>query len=102
MSHIVLTEEQAQVIAEASGLVEVRDPQGQPFAYLTVLSPGGSESTARNGGASSPDAEPFVPPSAETPLREETEPYLEFCWSTSRSKVRNAVKEFTEQTHADY
>ena len=40
MSHIVLTEEQARIIAESKEGVEVRDPGGEAIvAYLTPLSP---------------------------------------------------------------
>ena len=39
MSHIVLTEEQAQVVTQASESVEVRDPAGRKLAFLTVMSP---------------------------------------------------------------
>ncbi len=38
MPHIVLTEEQARIVAEASGAVDVRDPQGRTVARLTPLS----------------------------------------------------------------
>jgi hypothetical protein len=39
MSHIVLTQEQAQVVTQASESVEVRDLEGRTLAFLTVLSP---------------------------------------------------------------
>jgi hypothetical protein len=39
MSHIVLTQEQVQVVTQASESVEVRDPEGRTLAFLTVLSP---------------------------------------------------------------
>ena len=39
MSHIVLTEEQAQILARATGPVEVRDSQGRPLAQCLPLDP---------------------------------------------------------------
>jgi hypothetical protein len=39
MSHIVLSEDQTRVLAEATGSVEVRDNQGQLLAFLTPLGP---------------------------------------------------------------
>jgi len=38
MPHIVLTEEQARILAEAGGPIDVRDAQGNPVASLTLLS----------------------------------------------------------------
>ena len=37
MPHIVLTEEQARVLAEAQGPVEVHDPQGRAVASLQLF-----------------------------------------------------------------
>jgi hypothetical protein len=39
MPHIVLTEEQARVVREAKGIVDVRDEQGKPLASMRVLTP---------------------------------------------------------------
>src|SRR5437588_6833140 len=39
MPEIILTEEQARVVAGASGTVEVRDPHGQLLAFLQPLHP---------------------------------------------------------------
>jgi hypothetical protein len=39
MERIVLTEEQARVIAGATGSVEVHDPQGRVLAFLKPLDP---------------------------------------------------------------
>ena len=50
MPHIVLTEEQARIIAEAKNGVEVRDPEGEVVAFLKRLSP---EETARIAEATS-------------------------------------------------
>jgi hypothetical protein len=37
MAHIILTEEQARIVAQAQQGVEVRDPQGRPVAFLHPL-----------------------------------------------------------------
>ena len=47
MPHIILTAEQAQVIAEAQGPVEVRDPQGRLFASFTLLDAADVEAVER-------------------------------------------------------
>lgn len=39
MPHIILTEEQSRILAEAGGPVDVRDAQGNPVASLNLLSP---------------------------------------------------------------
>jgi len=39
MPQIVLTEEQARIVAEASGAVEVHDTNGQILAFLQPLDP---------------------------------------------------------------
>ena len=42
-AHIVLTEEQLRVLAEAKGPVEVRDGQGRTLATVTPFDPGDVE-----------------------------------------------------------
>jgi hypothetical protein len=37
MPHIVLTEEQARILAQAGESLEVRDPKGEAVAYLSPL-----------------------------------------------------------------
>lgn len=54
MPHIVLTEEQARVVSEAEGVIEVRDPRGQPLASLMVFCPDRSQAANQNGGARTP------------------------------------------------
>lgn len=39
MSHIVLTEDQARILAESTGPVEMRDPQGRTLACVTPFDP---------------------------------------------------------------
>jgi hypothetical protein len=39
MPYIVLTEEQARVLREAQGPVDVRDEQGRPLASMRLLTP---------------------------------------------------------------
>ncbi len=39
MAHIVLTEEQARIVADAQHGIEVRDPQGRSVAFFTPLLP---------------------------------------------------------------
>jgi hypothetical protein len=39
MPHIVLTEEQARIVAEAAEGVAVYDPKGRPLAFLKALDP---------------------------------------------------------------
>jgi hypothetical protein len=39
MAHIVLTEEQAQIVSQARQDVEVRDPEGRPVAFFRPLPP---------------------------------------------------------------
>jgi hypothetical protein len=47
MPHIVLTEEQARVLADASGPVEVRDAEGRTLACFTPLTAEEMEVIAR-------------------------------------------------------
>jgi antitoxin (DNA-binding transcriptional repressor) of toxin-antitoxin stability system len=47
MAHIILTEEQARVVAEAKGPVAVRDAQGRTVANLTPLDPADIEAIAK-------------------------------------------------------
>jgi len=98
MSHIVLTEQQARVVAAAGGVVEVHDSEGRPFASLRLLCPDNVEEAARNGGAQAGDAPPPSAATEQVPV----ELALKFCWSKGRQTIRAAVKEFVEQTHADY
>jgi hypothetical protein len=48
MPYIVLTEEQAQIIQQARGPVELRDAKGRPVARGTPLSPEDAEMIARS------------------------------------------------------
>jgi hypothetical protein len=47
MPHIVLTPEQARVVAGATENVEVRDPEGRTLALLTVLDSADAEALTR-------------------------------------------------------
>jgi hypothetical protein len=47
MAHLVLTPDQARVVAEAKDNVEVRDPDGRTLALLTVLEPADAQVVAR-------------------------------------------------------
>jgi hypothetical protein len=47
MPEIILTEEQARIIAGARGPVEVRGPQGELFASIELLDPGDIEAIER-------------------------------------------------------
>lgn len=60
MKHIVLTSEQAQVLGQAGGPVEVRDEQGRTVAHLTPLSPADLETIERFRGTR-PTNGPRVP-----------------------------------------
>lgn len=63
MPHIVLTEEQARILAQAQGPVAVRDPQGRTLASVTPFDPGEVEAIERSkqalaaGGPGIPSAE---------------------------------------------
>lgn len=63
MPHIVLTPEQAQIISQANGPIDVRDADGRPVASLTPLTPADLEAIARSreniarGGPRIPSAE---------------------------------------------
>ncbi len=48
MPHIVLTEEQMRIITEADGPVDVRGPQGQPVASMSLLTPEDLEAIERH------------------------------------------------------
>jgi hypothetical protein len=48
MPHIVLTEEQARILAEANGAVDVRGPDGQPVASLSLFTPQDIEALERH------------------------------------------------------
>src|SRR5258708_7712002 len=43
MSHIVLTQEQASILSQATGRVEVRDAEGRVLAFPDALEPGEAE-----------------------------------------------------------
>jgi hypothetical protein len=60
MPHITLTEEQARVLTEAQGPVEVRDARGQALASVTPLSPGDIEAIQQNKLALA-SGEPAIP-----------------------------------------
>ena len=60
MSQIVLTEDQARVLAGAEGPVEVLDPAGQPLASMAALSPEHLEAL-RKGKLALASGEPSVP-----------------------------------------
>ena len=65
MPHIVLTEEQARVLADASGPVEVRDAEGRILACFTPLTAEEMEVIARL--QKRPRSTERGVPSAETP-----------------------------------
>ncbi len=48
MPHIVLTEEQMQVVSQAPDSVEVRDPQGRILTYFKPFAPGELEAIFRH------------------------------------------------------
>jgi hypothetical protein len=48
MAHIVLTEEQMQVVSRAPDCVEVRDPQGRILTFLKPFAPGELEAIFRH------------------------------------------------------
>jgi hypothetical protein len=48
MPHIILTEEQVQILAQAGGPVEARDAQGRALACLTPFGPVEAELIARS------------------------------------------------------
>ena len=48
MSHIMLTDEQARILAQTQGPVAVRDQQGRTFATLTPLDPADVAAIARS------------------------------------------------------
>jgi hypothetical protein len=106
MPHIILTEEQARVVVEADGAVEVRDRDNRLLASLTPLSAdqlGAENRTRRNGGHRAPDAEQTPTSPLVTPHPEDaTSPALELLWSKARRKIRAATTAYSEQTHADY
>jgi hypothetical protein len=60
MSHITLTEEQARVLAQAQGPVDVRDAQGRPLGSATPLRPGDIEAIRQSKSALAA-GEPTVP-----------------------------------------
>ena len=103
MLYIVLTEEQARIVAEAGGPIEVRDPQNQPLASLTPFTPDDPKASARfrtNGDKVVPNAEPITAPAVNP--EEGPSDVMELPWSKARSKIRAAAREYSEQTHADY
>ena len=102
MPHIVLTEEQAQVVVEARGAVEVRDPQGRLLASLTPLAPEHLGRFGRKGEQGADAEQSTVLPSRTVYPAEAAELSMELSWNKARHKIRAGAREYSEQTHADY
>jgi|ERR1700722_10355360 hypothetical protein len=48
MPHIMLTDEQMQVVSQTTDSIEVRDPQGRILSFLKLFAPGELEAIVRH------------------------------------------------------
>jgi hypothetical protein len=90
MPHIVLTEEQAAILSQAKGPVEVRDTEGRPLASITVLTPEDREAIERHRNRPG-TPQPGIPSEAvQAMLRKMHE--LERSEGVDEAKVKELVR----------